>query len=138
MGKTRRITPAHIEILREIEKHPHGTPPGIIYKNFDSQTWEVLRKPNRNNEEILNAGEVFQLLCTLVKNPKIFEKENEPEKQEEIKPEMTSPFQDELNDIIEEAMISFNSQIQYAVEDIGQKVFNKIKDKLYDITKQTE
>lgn len=135
MVKRGNITPEIIEILREIGKHPSGTAPGIIYKHFDSQTWDVL-KARSNKDKNLSPGEVFQLLCKLVKDPHIFdkveEKVEESEKRRQITLNSTSKIQKDLDHIIEYAIISFNDEIQRSVDDFTQKVLNEVKSKLND------
>lgn len=128
--KQGNATPEQIEILREIGKHPDGTAPGIIYKHFDSQTWEVLRRAERNNPEDFSSGQVFQLLCKLVTDPKIFEKVAESKKHKRVTSLPTNIPENELDQIIEDAIITMNEEIQSTIEDISQKVFNEVKNKI--------
>lgn len=127
MAKSWNGTPEQFAVLREIRKHPIGTEPGIIYKHFDSQTWEVLRRANRID------GEVFQMIWRMVKEPTILEKVMELKEPGEITPELSINLQTEVDHIIEDAIISLNLEIQKAIEDISQKVFNKVKIELSDI-----
>ncbi|MGX9134398.1 hypothetical protein ACWV26_08455 [Rummeliibacillus sp. JY-2-4R] len=134
MGNVRGLSAVQRELIREIVKHPKGTMPGVIYKNFDAQTWEILKRADRING-VTNGGAIFQMLMSLAKDPSIYDQEVEIQEKVEAKQEPVPiiKVQDELDFIIEEAILSFNSEIQKAIEDISLKVFDEVKNKINDL-----
>ncbi len=134
MGKVKGLSAVQRELIREIGKHPRGTVPGIIYKDFDSQTWEVLKRADRING-VTNGGAIFQMLTHLAKDPTIFDKAAQIKEEVEVRPEPMpiNKSQDELDLIIEDAILSFNLEIQKAIEDISLEVFKEIKIKIKDL-----
>ncbi|MGE7839063.1 hypothetical protein, partial [Viridibacillus arvi] len=76
MGTAWNGTPEQREVIREISKYPVGTEAATIFDNFDSQTWEALKRANRISGKTKEWA-VYRILCRMLKDPEILAKVEE-------------------------------------------------------------